>query len=125
MRKINKTIFSIAIVIVGIIVTFFVLYQQNKQILSRSPQDIENEVEYAQITQEEVQKKPFLSHLPIRTNNYTIIYSSINKEIVIIFKDNTISIEESKILYTSEINEQLFQIGIDPTVQKISWEVEN
>ena len=125
MRKINKTIFSIAIVIVGIIVTFLVFYQRNKQVLSRSAQDIENEVEYAQITQEEVQKKPFLSHLPIRTNNYTIIYSSINKEIVIIFKDNTISIEESKILYTSEINEQLFRIGIDPTVQKISWEVEN
>ena len=125
MRKINKTIFSIAIVIVGIIVTFLVFYQRNKQVLSRSAQDIENEVEYAQITRKEVQKKPFLSHLPIRTNNYTIIYSSINKEIVIIFKDNTISIEESKILYTSEINEQLFRIGIDPTVQKISWEVEN
>jgi len=124
MRKINKIILATTFVVLGILITFLVIYQRGKAVLNLDKQSIDNEIEYAQETRKEIEKKPFLTKLPIKTTNYTVVYSSLKKEIVVIFEISDDSLDTLKTKFFSEVENKLLQTGVDPNSQNISWEVE-
>ncbi len=116
MPIINKKILIILVVITFIAGgVYFYLVRKRNNIL---PVD-------AQILSEDVQEKPFLTKLPIKTDNYTILYSSVKENIVVIFSRSLSSIEELKIKYQNEISLELEKIGVNQSSRdNIVWEME-
>lgn len=97
--------------------------RQEKREMSQP--DAENEAKYSQTIASDISKKPFLSSLPIKTNYYTIIYSSLNKKIVVIFKNRNEQVDILKSIYQEDIVNKLKSLSVDEkTISNISWEKE-
>lgn len=109
MQIINKKVLIIMLLIVSFIVgSYFYFSYKNKRI---SSVDAKNEIEYAEITKNDVEANPFIDKLPIRTSVYTVLYSSLNKQIVVIFNKSTLPIEVLKSQFRDEIKSKLSTIG--------------
>lgn len=91
-----------------------------------SQPNAENEAKYSQTIASDISKKPFLSSLPIKTNYYTVIYSSLNEKIVVIFKNRNEQVDDLKSIYQEDVVNKLKSLSVDEkTISNISWEKEN
>lgn len=128
MQKINKKSFINIIVLCVIVVFSYLAYvlftmMSNKAITTRSSAEITNELDYAENSRAESQKFPYIGKLPIKTEAYTVLYSSLSKSIVVIFNREQKSVRLGKERYSEEINKLLSSIGVDINNTSISWEL--
>lgn len=107
----------------SLVVVMYYLKRNHDNQLSRN--DVENEAKYAETIAADIQQKPYISKLPIKTDYYTVIYSSVNKRIVVIFKNSGDSATVLKSRYQEDIFNRLRSFSVDEgELVKVSWEKE-
>jgi hypothetical protein len=120
MEKAHKTIIISSIIFLLVLVggiygiTSYIHNLNTKQQLS-------TELQFAKDSQLQVRDKPFLSKLPIITNQYSIYYNSLNNEINIVFSKNDQDINILKNIYETQILTVLQNIGVNTQKEKIVW----
>lgn len=121
MLKINKKII-ITFIIVGSATLFLFQKQKSQPKTERSKQEIALEYEYGKFIQDEVLKKPFIKKLPIKTEDYIIVYSSIKQQIIVVFYDKNQTLDNLKLKFQPEIDSKLKEIEADQNNIPVDWE---
>jgi hypothetical protein len=120
MKTINK---KIPITITLVAISSVLIYLSLRYTKKIDPQSASLEQEYAQAIKKDIEEKLFIANLPIYTNNYSILYDSLNSGIVVIFKNSSDHVSGLKQRYENDIVDKLKQIGVNKeTISKVSWE---
>lgn len=124
-----KKSFILIIVLAGTFAfTIVAIYLLNKPLNHSVPkkieeQELQDEINFVKDTEIQKTETPFIEKMPIKTNNYTIIYNSVSKGIVAIINDKSITINDAKEKYEKEILQTLTEIGVNPKVNILTWQL--
>lgn len=124
-----KKSFILIIVLAGTFAfTIVAIYLINKPLNHSVPkkieeQELQDEINFVKDTEIQKTETPFIEKMPIKTNNYTIIYNSVSKGIVAIINDKSITINDAKVKYEKEILQTLTEIGVNPKVNILTWQL--